>query len=135
MPHPPYYYDSLGNRTSENLLTHKNYFSKSAYISYLKYTNEKLLELVDYIQSNNRRPAIIILMGDHGFRQSSDFTYLNKYQWMNLNAIFLPDKNYSAFYKGISNVNQFRVILNTEFEQILPLLKDSIILIPNTQDR
>ena len=38
---------------------------------------------------------------------------------MNLNAIYFPEKNYSGFYDDISNVNQFRVLLNKEFEQHL----------------
>jgi hypothetical protein len=48
---------------------------------------------------------------------------------MNLNATYLPEKNYSEFYDNISNVNQFRVLLHKEFEQPLSLLKDSTIFL------
>ncbi|MFZ1264285.1 MAG: hypothetical protein WAT34_12325, partial [Chitinophagaceae bacterium] len=95
----------------------------------LKYTNKILLELTGYIQSNNSKPAIIILMSDHGFRETDDQNYLKYSQMMNLNAIFFPNKDYSGFYKGITNVNQFRVILNSQFGQHLPLLKDSTSLL------
>ena len=37
----------------------------------------------------------------------------------------MPDGNNSGFYDGMSNVNQFRVLLNSQFKQKLPLLKDS----------
>ena len=53
----------------------------------------------------------------------------HRYAFMNLNAIYLPEKNYSGFYDNISNVNQFRVLLNKEFEQHLSLLKDSTIFL------
>jgi len=67
-------------------------------------------------------------MSDHGFRQLADTT-AKKYYFMNLNAVYLPAGNYSGFYDGMSNVNQFRVILNAQFGQKLPLLKDSIIFL------
>jgi hypothetical protein len=101
---------------------------KNAYISYLKYTNKKLLGLIDYIQANIARPTVIILLGDHGFRESSYSNHLTKYELMNLNAVFLSDRNYTGFYKGMSNVNQFRVLLNSQLGQHLSLLKDSTIL-------
>ena len=129
MPHWPYYFDSLGNKKSATLFNDAYNFDKKVYISYLKFTNKKLLDLVDYIQMNNSRPAIILLMSDHGFRETDDPDYLNKYQFMNLNAVFFPDQNYNGLYKGMSSVNQFRVILNSQFSQNLALLKDSITII------
>jgi hypothetical protein len=65
-----------------------------------------------------------MLLGDHGFREGVKKEE-HKYAFMNLNAIYLPEKNYEGFYDSISNVNQFRVLLNKEFEQHLSLLKDS----------
>lgn len=129
MPHMPYYFDSLGIKISENMLAKVRESDISAYVSYLKYCNKKLLELTDYIQSNTSKPTIIILMSDHGFREMKDETYLKNYTTMNLNAVFLPDRNYIGFYKGMSNVNQFRVILNSQFGQHLSMLKDSVTLL------
>ena len=69
-------------------------------------------------------------MGDHGFREFGHETpEIKKYYFMNLNSVYLPNKDYSRFYEGMSGVNQFRVILNTSFRQNLPLLKDSTIVI------
>jgi len=48
---------------------------------------------------------------------------------MNLNSILLPGKNYNGYYNGMSNINQLRILLNNEFGQKLPLLKDSTIFI------
>jgi hypothetical protein len=67
-------------------------------------------------------------MGDHGFREFKNKVE-NKYHFMTLNAVLLPDKNYSGFYKGMSHINQFRTILNSQFGQKLPLQKDSTSLV------
>ncbi len=124
MPHHPYFFDSLGNKTSVQQLTDSFAMNRKAYISYLKFANKKLLSLIDFIQKNTGKPTAVILMSDHGFRQLSRDVD-RKYHFMNLNAVFLPDSNYSDFCDGMSNVNQFRVTLNTLFGQKLPMLKDS----------
>jgi len=105
-------------------LSDKFAMNKQGYIEYLQYSNKKLLSLVDFIRTNSSRPPVIIVMADHGFRQLP-VDVDRKYHFMNLNAVYFPGGNYSGFYDGMSNVNQFRVILNTLFRQDLPLLKDS----------
>ncbi len=89
------------------------------------YTNKKLLELIDYIKTNAEQPPVIILMSDHGFRQFEENEKVdNKYHFMNLNAVLLPNRNYSGFYDGMSNVNQFRVDFKfIEFGQKLPTVE------------
>ena len=124
MPHYPYYFDSSGKVVPYKLLTDESPFDKKAFIGYLQYGNKKYLELIDHLLSSSATPPIIILIGDHGFREFKD-SVESKYHFMNLNAVLLPDSNYSGFYKGQSNVNQFRIILNSQFGQHLPLLKDS----------
>lgn len=123
MPHSPLYFDSLGKRLPDAIV--RDTLTTNTYIGNLKFTNKKLLELIDYIQKNNSRPAIILLLGDHGFRKQDD-TNKDEYKVMNLNAVYFPDHNYKGFYNGMSNVNEFRVVLNTQFGQHLDLLKDSI---------
>lgn len=124
MPHHPYFFDSHGNEMPLEKLEDSHKTNKAAYIEYLLYSNKKFLELIDYILKNSKKPPIIILMSDHGYRQYTEKTD-HKYYFMNLNAVYLPGKDYSRFYDGMTNINQFRVILNTQFGQTLPLLKDS----------
>ena len=81
--------------------------------------------MVDHILANSNKPPIILLMGDHGFREFSSEEEFRKYYFMNLNAIFLPNKNYSCFKEDISNVNEFRCLLNAGFNQNLKLVSDS----------
>ncbi|MEO7922192.1 MAG: hypothetical protein ABIR30_00790 [Chitinophagaceae bacterium] len=124
LPHHGYFYDSTGRITPLEVLTDEFTMDKQAYTSYLKYSNRKLIELVDHIRNNSPKPPVIILLSDHGFRQFPPGS-AEKYYFMNLNAVYFPGGDYSGFYQGISNVNEFRVILNTLFKQRLPLLKDS----------
>jgi hypothetical protein len=128
MPHHPFFYDSLGNELPIETLVDGHYYDKAARISYLKYANKKLLALIDHILATSASPPIIILMGDHGFREFTE-KIDTRYIYMNLNAVLLPDGNYSGFYKGQSNINQLRILLNTEFHQRLPMLRDSTIFI------
>ena len=128
MPHYPYYFDSQNRPLSIEKLLPGQETNKENYVEYLQYCNSRILDLVDNIITNSDRPPIIMLLGDHGFREGAKKEE-HRYAFMNLNAIYLPEKNYSGFYDNISNVNQFRVLLNKEFEQHLSLLKDSTIFL------
>lgn len=124
MPHYPYYYDSSGNRNNFRMLTDDFIRNKEAFISYLRYTNQTLLSLVDQIRQSSPQPPVILLMSDHGFREFRD-SVAAPYHFANLNAVFRPDSNYTGHYSGQSNINQFRIFFNTQFGQHFPLLKDS----------
>jgi hypothetical protein len=125
MPHYPYYFDRNGKPNSIENLADANQTNTPQYVEYLQYCNKKFLELIDHIFASSKQPPIIILMSDHGFREYPANVADRKTHFMNFNSIYFPDRNYSGFYKGISMVNQFRVVLNSQFRQRLPLLKDS----------
>lgn len=125
MPHYPYYYTGDGS-PNPDAAKEDNPFDKKAYIGYLQYSNGIYLQLIDDILKHASRPPIILLMGDHGFREFVNPTpEQKKIHFMNLNAVYLPNGDYKRFYDGISGVNQFRALLNTSFGQNLPMLKDS----------
>lgn len=126
LPHAPFYFDENGNE--KPYLSLFNSKDKDAYLAYLKYSNKVLLNLVQEILTNSSKPPIIILASDHGYRAlatpgKSDYLY------MNICALYLPDKEYSQFYDGISLVNIFRALFNKQFKQKLPLLEDKTIYI------
>ena len=134
MPHYRYYYNSKGQPAPfEKIIDDSYCIDKNAYIEYLQYTNGKLLSLIDQIKKSSEKPPVIILMSDHGYRQflsPEDIKQVDKkYYFMSLNAINFPNGNYSLFYDSMSNVNQFRVILNSLFHQKLSILKDSTIFL------
>lgn len=124
MPHHPYYFDSSGNQRPVQALTPEFIKDTSAFVSYLQYANGVYLSLIDTILKRSKTPPLIIFSGDHGFRNYKDRGE-KRYHFMNLSAVYRPDGNYSSYYPGISNVNQFRVLFNDQFRQGLPLLKDS----------
>jgi hypothetical protein len=123
MPHYPYFYNSKGEPYPVETLLEGNQSRNDAYIEYLQYSNKKFIELIDHILKSSKQPPVILFMGDHGFRHLSNMD--QPYHFMNMNAVYLPEKKYDGFYNGMTNVNQFRVLLNTLFNQQLPLLKDS----------
>ena len=125
LPHQPYFYDSTGKANPlENLEDDKTLRNKVTFLSYLKYSNNKILKMEKEIIKNDPS-GIIILMSDHGFRyynNNKDFDSLN---FDNFCAIRNSEKNKILINK-ISNVNIFRYIFNSNFNQRLPYLKDSI---------
>ncbi len=129
LPHPPIFYDENGKKI-ENLMLMADVYNEppTAYLNYVKYTNTRMKELVNTIKENTDSKAAIILLSDHGFRSNTTHPH-PKWHFQNLNAVYLPDKNYEGFYDSISNVNEFRVIFNNLFRQDLPLLKDSTIFL------
>lgn len=124
MPHYPYYFDKKGIEQSFEKLQEGNQVNKQAYIEYLQYANKKLVDLVDHILKSSASPPVIVLMGDHGFRHFIQ-PVEPKYHFLNLASIHLPSKNYSGFNDTLTGVNLFRTLLNTDFGQRLPYLKDS----------
>lgn len=126
MPHYPYYFDSKGNPLPIEKLSGFRNTNSTDYIEYLQYGNEKILELVDHILAASAIPPVIILLSDHGFRHPEKGTK-SQYDFMNLNAVYLPGKNDNPFPDSITNVNQFRILFNSCFGQRFPLLKDSTI--------
>ena len=123
MPHAPFFYDKNGSMRNLDTVALESVDRIDAYLGYLQYTNKKIKDLITQIQNNTRNNAVIILMGDHGFRRR----VLGHDSYQNMNAVFFPKKNYGLLYDSISNVNQFRVIFNSLFKQSFDLLKDSTI--------
>ena len=124
MPHYPYYFDRNGKEQPFEKLLEGNQSNKEAYIEYLQYSNKKLLELVQHILESSPTPPIIVLAGDHGFRHFIEPVDL-KYYFLNLVSVHLPSKNYAGFNDSLTGVNLFRAVLNAQFDQHLPFLKDS----------
>jgi hypothetical protein len=124
IPHDPYLCDSLGNRIDMTVpQKYTDQQKQDAYLQYLVYANQLILNWVEQIQKATKGNAVIIIMSDHGVRPLAHPDQLMR-RVDNLNAIYLPNRNYSKWYKQISNVNQFRVLLNELFRQNLPLLPD-----------
>jgi hypothetical protein len=126
MPHPPFYYQ--GNNKEENeqkLLAEQQLPTINSYLGYIPRTNQVIKEIVNKIIGQAKKPVVIILLGDHGFRTEQP----QQFYFRNLNAVYLSSKNYSGFYDSITNVNEFRVLLNNLFNTKLTLVKDSTVFL------
>jgi Sulfatase len=130
LPHPPFFYDSNGIKIDldfDKII--KAMEDKPSFISYLKYTNNTILKIVDTILNHNKQ-SVIILQSDHGyrdFRQDKVKPYL---YFKNYSAFYFPDHNYSMLYDNMSNINTFPVIFNKYFKTNIALHKDSTFFLP-----
>jgi hypothetical protein len=130
IPHYPYYFDKDGHQFPFEQLVEGNQYNQKHYIEYLQYGNKKILTIIDDILKNSATPPVIVLMGDHGFRHFT--TPVDpKYYFYNMVAVHLPGRQYAAFSDSLTNVNLLRTVLNTTFNQHLPYLKDTAIILNN----
>ena len=86
------------------------------YTEAIKFTNSRILEIIDLILENSIEPPIILIQGDHGLRGD------NRHQI--LNAYYLQDGDPSRLYSSISPVNTFRTIFDLYFGTDLGLVED-----------
>lgn len=128
MPHAPFYYDRTGAVRPDPYFGNLT-FPDSLYIDQLIYTNTWIDSIAQAANHKNNRPRVVIIAGDHGYRDKKNDPATRNKQFMNLNAWYFSDGDYSQLYDSISSVNSFRVILNKYFQANLPLLKDSTIRI------
>jgi hypothetical protein len=133
MPHFPFLYDSLMRRRPLSDVMNADEDSLSYYLQYLPYTNAHLKELISTIKKNTGGKAVIIFMSDHGLRYMGKDKKVYRSLYNNQNAVYYPDGDYRLLYDSISAVNQFRVVFNKLFRQDLPLLKDSVLFLPEKQ--
>jgi hypothetical protein len=121
LPHEPFIYDEDGNKMSQ-----KNQNDKTAYLSQLKFTEKKILQLIDVIQS--RSPdSIILVMSDHGFRPEIDWQNPKPIDHMRgFNTILsfhFPNFD-GQLPSEISSVNIFRILFNSNFNTNYEILEN-----------
>lgn len=127
MPHGPYYYDSLGNKNAfEKILNYSKWEDKELFISYLKYVNRRMMAMVDSI-IQNKPGAIVLVMGDHGFRSYRSTSLNQPFRFDNLCMLRMPAGREVHMKDRWSMVNLFPYIFNAGFNQNLPYLADSSI--------
>jgi len=119
LPHSPYFFDSSGNRIEPSYtLTPKE--DGQGYVEQVIYTNKLMKKLVDELMQNIKKPTIIVIQGDHGYRFYNHNK--KKEEFANLNAIYLPEQYNTAIPDSVSGVNTFRFLINLIFKEKIPLL-------------
>ena len=129
MPHPPFFFDKNNKLKDESTIYRESRdITLQPYLDYLPYTNSRIKELISAIQRQTGGNAVIIFMGDHGFRLKTTEKHPEHF-FQNQNAIYFPDKDYHLLNDSVTGVNQFRIIFNKLFRQDIPPLADSTIFL------
>ncbi len=116
VPHETMVIDSFENA----MMSEVNVFN-AKFINQLEYGNGLVVNYVNKILQHNPN-SIIILQGDHGIRDFLGITADDEFR--NLHAYYFPDKNYELLNDSLQNINTFRVVFNTYFQQTLPLINN-----------
>ena len=131
LPHPPFIFGPNGeNIVPGTSLNSKVWNPRDAYIDQLVFANKKTQESIEKILQNENGNAIIILQSDTG--SAFDVDWDNPTREMiiermsNLNAYYLPDKNYELFYDKLTPVNSFPLIFNSYFNQNYEIVDDKM---------
>lgn len=121
LPHEPFVYDENGN-----IMQNKDPYDKSAYLSQLKFTETKMLELIDTIQSHSPDAAIIIF-SDHGYRAEINWENPKMIDYMRgfntITSFYFP-MSYDEVPSEISSVNIFRIFFNSYFNADFKILEN-----------
>jgi hypothetical protein len=122
LPHAPYIYNEQGERVTFS----GNPNDKNAYLEQLIFTNKKMLELIDSIQS--RSPdSVIIIVSDHGYRPDINWENPKNIDYIRgfniIHAFYYPDKEVEL-PDDSSNVNVFRIFFNLYFDTDYEILEN-----------
>ena len=126
LPHDPFQFDPSGN---VNYYMDFDINIKDKYLNQLRYTNTLLIDLINFIQKKYNRKAVIIIQGDHGFKEWPGEEHFEDIAFQNLNAVYLPDTTYAGYYDGLSPVNTFRLLFNHYFKTNFDILPDKSVQI------
>ncbi|QEC42774.1 sulfatase-like hydrolase/transferase [Pseudobacter ginsenosidimutans] len=128
LPHYPFYRDRNGKIAPDSVVNgvQQNRLDPlPKYLEYVQYANIEIKKLIAGIRANDPQ-AVILFMSDHGYRWNVMAAEISNV-FYNQNAIYLPSGKYGQFYDSITNVNQFRTLFNTLFEQHYKLLPDNCV--------
>ncbi len=118
LPHGPVLFDSEGNTVLDKKL-HETTSTTHKYTEQLQYTNSRVKQVVEKLQSQNPQP-IIIIQSDHGFRWDFNWNEPTDDQftipYSNFMALYFPDKELrNEDHPLMTPVNLYRILFNTYF--------------------
>jgi phosphoglycerol transferase MdoB-like AlkP superfamily enzyme len=88
--------------------------SNKNFASCIGYTNRQMEKMVNKIFEKAGRNTVIIIQGDHGYREFPD-RFPDAVRNGAFNAVYLPSANYTGFTDSISVLQTFRQVLQTQF--------------------
>ena len=117
MPHSPNSYDSSGRKIPVDIRYSRKEKEK-LYTDEILFVNSRIRIITDSLLLHARRPLVIIIQGDHGYRFWDNSRKKDEFQ--NFFAIYFSNRNYSEIPDTLTNVNLFRTVLNTHFKMKIP---------------
>lgn len=137
LPHDPYVFHANGDYVDHGEWLRLG--RADAYVEQVRYTNTRILELVDTLLARSGTPPIILIQADegpyperfaHGGPLNEKFPLIEatpeelREKFSILNAFYLPgiDPQGTGLHPRITPVNSFRVVLNAYFGTNLALL-------------
>ncbi len=117
MPHIPNSHDSTGKRIPVNTKISVEQ-EMEGYTNEIRFINKRISTISDTLIRNIKRPLVIIIQGDHGYRFYDDRR--KKDEFPNFFAVYFSNKDYRQVPDTLSNVNLFRAVMNTYFNQQIP---------------
>ncbi len=123
MPHPPFFYDRNGREVTRGTGREA---SMDDYLDYLIYSDRLTTNLVTRILAGARRPTVIVLQGDHGFRHAPVEVRAREATQI-LNAFHLPGGATNAVDPVLTPVNTFRLLFNRYFGTAYPMLHREVV--------
>jgi hypothetical protein len=124
VPHPPFIFAPDGSLVDdpryydgENAMPNDDSYIDTGYVNQVQFIDQKIVEIVQTIIADSQVPPVIIIQGDHGWRDDNRYGF---------NAYYLPgiSNEEMPIYENISPINSFRIIFNAYFAAHLPLLED-----------
>lgn len=110
-PHPPFVVDEYGNELGLDAYAGPNAWgNKAYYLGQFKYATKIMLSILGEVIENDPK-AVVVLMSDHGARETPGVTLEMKIN--SLNALYYQGEKCSI--EGLSNVNTLRTVLNELF--------------------
>jgi hypothetical protein len=136
LPHIPFLYGPDGEaiKYHENLNLYWYEVEPEDYVEYyiyqIEYLNKRILNTIDAIMTESKKPVVIILQSDHGDERFLDrdapTTLGVDARSAILNAIYFSDGSYYAFYPTMTPVNTFRIVFNHWFGTSYSILPDKV---------
>ena len=129
MPHPPFYVDSNGVDNKYDVIVDEmnRELYKNTFISYLKHANKVAEKILLTIREKDST-GLIVMMSDHGFRSIFGKDFPKDLRVNNICKVYFPNANTNILPDTITNVNFFRFLFNSQFNQNFKYLKDSTFL-------
>ncbi|THU30439.1 hypothetical protein FAM09_30240 [Niastella caeni] len=126
LPHGPYIFHRDGTFVQDS--EQKPADEKKAYLDQLIFARQLLKSAINTIFKKDTLNKIIVVAGDHGFRDYGTSDKIPQ-TFENLHAIYFYDKNYQSLHDSLTPVNTFRIVLNQYFQEHLVPLRDTSIFV------